>query len=165
MARWLDQGLTSRTHPVIQHALKTLIEPSGLRCNYVEIEPFGIIEVGVGGLLFSCPRFDTKGATTPVIRALVTRYPSIRTESAGSGHTFFSAPAVTGEVSTLMADMAQLYYDTAAAVVEARRFVLMAAIILAEEGTPEAIKQAYLADDFVTFYAFVNRRIEEQATP
>lgn len=144
MALWIEQGLTSRYHPLLQHALKTYLEPIGMRCEVMEMEPFSILETGVGGLQFTRPAFDPKLITRSEARALFNRNPSLKAEVAVSGHAFFTSAPGTNKPESVNEDMERLAYLFVGAVDEAREFLLAAAMALVDEATPDSVKQAYL---------------------
>ena len=151
VAHWIEQGLTSRTHPVLQYALTTFVDPVGLRCEALEIEPFSVIETGVGGLMFHRPAFDPKAVTVPAMRALLGRYPVLEAKISGGGLVDFLVPTGAGIPASAAEDVETLSYEIAAGVENARAFILEAAMALVDGETPDRIKQAFLAADTTPF--------------
>jgi hypothetical protein len=58
LARWLAQGVSSRTHPVLRWALRTHFHPLGIDAEALEAEPFSALESGFGGWWLRRPRWD-----------------------------------------------------------------------------------------------------------
>jgi hypothetical protein len=48
LARWLAQGCTSLTHPLLRAALETCFHPVGIEADWLEAEPFGAEESAIG---------------------------------------------------------------------------------------------------------------------
>jgi hypothetical protein len=48
LARWLAQGATSLTHPLLRHALEACFHPIGIEADWLEAEPFGAEEWAMG---------------------------------------------------------------------------------------------------------------------
>jgi hypothetical protein len=49
LSRWLADGVTSQTHPILRFALQNHLGPLGIRAEWLEVEPFGILECQSGG--------------------------------------------------------------------------------------------------------------------
>lgn len=58
LARWIAHGVTSRTHPVLDWALRTFFNPLGITADSLECEPFSALESGLGGWWLRQPRWD-----------------------------------------------------------------------------------------------------------
>ena len=160
VARWIEQGLTSKSNPVLDHALKTYVGPVGIVCEALEFEPFGVLEGGAGGLHFHRPAFVAAAVTQESLRALVRRYPSVAAEIAVSGHAFFRIPAGAGDGASLDTDSSAMAYAVAEALDRARQFLLAAAATLVDEEAPEVVKTAYLSGDMDTFCVFVEQQLQ-----
>jgi hypothetical protein len=48
LARWLAQGCTSLTHPLLRAALENCFHPVGIEADWLEAEPFGSEESALG---------------------------------------------------------------------------------------------------------------------
>jgi hypothetical protein len=58
LARWLAQGVSSRTHPVLGWALRTHFHPLGIEAEALEAEPFSALESGFGEWWLRQPRWE-----------------------------------------------------------------------------------------------------------
>jgi hypothetical protein len=58
LARWLAQGVSSRTHPVLRWALRAHFHPLGIDAEALEAEPFSALESGLGEWWLHRPRWD-----------------------------------------------------------------------------------------------------------
>jgi hypothetical protein len=58
VARWLAQGVTSQTHPVLAFAFRRFLHPLGVEAEWLEVEPFSVLESGQGGWWLRGPRWD-----------------------------------------------------------------------------------------------------------
>jgi len=70
LARWLAGGITSRTHPVLDHARRIYFLPLGIEAECLEAEIFSDLETGGGGWWLRSPRwnpnrFDRTAAAEP----------------------------------------------------------------------------------------------------
>ena len=73
---WLAGGITSRSHPVLEFALRTFLNPLGIEAESLEAEPFSALESGVGTWWLRQPawnpsRFDPGHPAAPDIRAIL----------------------------------------------------------------------------------------------
>jgi hypothetical protein len=57
LARWLAQGATSQTHPLLGHVLDTFFLPLGIEADWLEAEPFSALESGWGCWWLRRPRW------------------------------------------------------------------------------------------------------------
>jgi hypothetical protein len=58
IARWLAQGFTSATHPVLQWTLAAFFHPLGIEAESLEAEPFSALESGGGEFWLRRPRWN-----------------------------------------------------------------------------------------------------------
>jgi len=76
IARWIAHGVTSRTHPVLACALETFHGPLGIEAEWLEAEPFSILESGLGECWLREPqwnaaRFDRRHPAGPDFACLL----------------------------------------------------------------------------------------------
>ena len=60
IARWLANGASSRTHPVLDWALRTFFGPLGITADSLECEPFSALESGLGDWWLRLPGWDPR---------------------------------------------------------------------------------------------------------
>jgi hypothetical protein len=58
LARWLAHGLTSLTHPVLDFALRSHLNPVGVEAAWLEAEPFSVLESGQGEWWLTRPAWN-----------------------------------------------------------------------------------------------------------
>lgn len=160
VTRWIDLGVTSRGHPVLQYALSQIIFPFGLVCSHLEFEPFSAIEAGSGGMFFHKPRFDPARVTHPDLVEIIRRYPTLRADEVTiSGHIFFSAQVTERDQPQLDRDIDTLAATCIAQVQFARRFLLTAALSLVREGDVP-LKQQFLSERYNDFCEAILARMQ-----
>ncbi len=57
VARWLEGGITSATHPMLAWAFAHAFAPLGIEADWLEAEPFGQLETGVVTVWLRQPRW------------------------------------------------------------------------------------------------------------
>jgi hypothetical protein len=58
LARWFAHGVTSRTHPVLEFALRRHLNPLGIGADWLKAEPFSALESGHGGWWLRSPSWS-----------------------------------------------------------------------------------------------------------
>jgi hypothetical protein len=91
LARWLADGVTSLTHPVLDHCLRTFFAPLGIEADWLEAEVFGDLENGGGGWWLRGGRwrpagFDRTGAAAADFMPLLDHPERFLVGVGGQGH-------------------------------------------------------------------------------
>jgi hypothetical protein len=60
LARWISQGVTSRTHRILQCVLGDFFTPLGIEAESLEAEPFSALEAGHGAWWLRQPRWNSR---------------------------------------------------------------------------------------------------------